>query len=241
MPRLIPSREAMDDFLVLLKRYSAQCRKCFESDSVRGQGIRGNPYTGLSALRRKIDERLATDEFLASFGWPKAIEQALEFLQSGELFYHISRFLIPIPLGGPGKGQLLPFDRRKAEETWPDDSSKWIRAITGFDFDRRNAETTLAELEMLIEDLATAVSATGGPLGEWATRAKWEADCQIIETLRAVAHQCTTMALLGEMNDRGLNPSDSTVKKRLAEMAKHGRLTKDPKARPPGYGLPEWK
>jgi hypothetical protein len=95
----------MDDFLVLLKRYSARCRKCFEFDSVRGKGIQGNPYAALSALRRKIDELLATHEFLAPFGWPNTIEEGLEFLRSGELFYHISRFLIPMPLRRPSKGQ----------------------------------------------------------------------------------------------------------------------------------------
>ena len=98
----------------------------------------------------------------------------------------------------------------------------------------------LAKLETLIEDLATAVSAMGGPLGESATQVERDADRDIIETLRAIARRCTTTALLTQMNDRGLVAADSTVKKRLAEMIKDGRLTKDPKARRPGYGLPEW-
>jgi hypothetical protein len=68
----------------------------------------------------------------------------------------------------------------------------------------------------------------------------WEVDRQIIEALRAVGHRLTTEELLVEMSDRGWNPSDSAVKKRLAELARDGRLTKDPKARPRGYGLPEW-
>jgi hypothetical protein len=42
------------------------------------------------------------------------------------------------------------------------------------------------------------------------------------------------------MYKRGLEPSESTVKKRLAQLVKDRRLTNDPKARPKGYGLPEW-
>jgi hypothetical protein len=41
------------------------------------------------------------------------------------------------------------------------------------------------------------------------------------------------------MSNRGLNPSESTLKKRLPVLVKDGRLTKDPKAKPRGYGLPE--
>jgi hypothetical protein len=67
-----------------------------------------------------------------------------------------------------------------------------------------------------------------------------EPDRQIIETLRAVGHRLTTKKLLAKMSDRKLNPAESTVKKRLAEMVKNRRLTNDPKARPRGYGLPEW-
>jgi hypothetical protein len=69
---------------------------------------------------------------------------------------------------------------------------------------------------------------------------EWEVDRQIIETLRAVGHRLTTDELLTEMSNRGLDPSDSTVKKRLTVLVKDRRLTNDPKARPRGYGLPEW-
>jgi hypothetical protein len=68
----------------------------------------------------------------------------------------------------------------------------------------------------------------------------WEVDPQIIETLRAVGRRLTTEGLLTKMSDRGLHPSVSTVKKRLAYLVKAGRLTKDSKARPRGYGLPQW-
>jgi hypothetical protein len=67
-----------------------------------------------------------------------------------------------------------------------------------------------------------------------------ESDLQIIETLRAVGHRLTTTKLISAMTECGLNPSESTVKKRLAGLVKSGQLDNDPKARPRGYGLPEW-
>lgn len=68
----------------------------------------------------------------------------------------------------------------------------------------------------------------------------YEADRQISETLRAVGHRLSTSQLLVEMGRRGLNASESTVKKRLSAMVKDKWLDNDPKARPRGYGLPEW-
>jgi hypothetical protein len=65
-------------------------------------------------------------------------------------------------------------------------------------------------------------------------------DRQIIETLRAVGHRLTTTQLLEEMSKRELHPAESTIKKRLAVMTGDGRLNNDPKAKPRGYGLPEW-
>jgi hypothetical protein len=67
-----------------------------------------------------------------------------------------------------------------------------------------------------------------------------DSDREIVDTLRAVGHRLTTSRLLKEMNDRKMNPSESTVKKRLAEMIKDRRLNNDPKTKPKGYGLPEW-
>jgi len=64
-------------------------------------------------------------------------------------------------------------------------------------------------------------------------------DRQIIETLKTVGHRLTTTKLNAEMNKREWT-SDSTLKKRLAELVKDGRLNNDPRARPRGYGLPEW-
>jgi hypothetical protein len=65
-------------------------------------------------------------------------------------------------------------------------------------------------------------------------------DIEILETIRAVNHRCTTMKLLTEMTLRKLSPSPSTVKKRLAALVKAKQLNNDPKANPRGYGLPEW-
>jgi hypothetical protein len=67
-----------------------------------------------------------------------------------------------------------------------------------------------------------------------------QSDREILETLRAVGHRLTTGALLAEMARRGLQSSLSTVKKRLAALVTNGTLEKDAKARPRGYGLPEW-
>jgi hypothetical protein len=65
-------------------------------------------------------------------------------------------------------------------------------------------------------------------------------DREIIETLREKGRRLTTTELIAEMETRGLNPSESTVKKRLAELVKDKALDKDPNAKPRGYGLPEW-
>jgi hypothetical protein len=66
-----------------------------------------------------------------------------------------------------------------------------------------------------------------------------ESDRQIVETLRAVGQRLTTSQLLSEMSNRRLNPSESTIKKRLAELVRLKWLDNDPKARPKGYGLRE--
>jgi hypothetical protein len=67
-----------------------------------------------------------------------------------------------------------------------------------------------------------------------------KSDQEILETLRGVGHRLTTNRLIDAMSERGLNPAESTVKKRLAEMVRDGLLTNDPTVNPRGYGLPEW-
>jgi hypothetical protein len=68
-----------------------------------------------------------------------------------------------------------------------------------------------------------------------------EFDRQIIETLREVGFRLTTMKLYGEM-DRPTRPvSLPTLKRRLAGLVDGRWLDNDPKAKPRGYGLPEWR
>jgi hypothetical protein len=94
-------------------------------------------------------------------------------------------------------------------------------------------------------DIAESEWAGGGSLPPKHPESGWgiaerESDGQICDALRAIGHRLTTSELLSVMNQSSMNPSESTVKKRLATMVKEGRLTNDPKARPRGYGLPEW-
>jgi hypothetical protein len=69
---------------------------------------------------------------------------------------------------------------------------------------------------------------------------EWEVDRQILETIEAVGHRLTQRKLLSNMTERYGPVAESTVKKRAPVMLRQGRLTKDPNASPPGYGLPKW-
>ena len=224
MRKLIPPREEMDDFLTLLKRYSRQCQTCFEFNLGRGQGFTfgpgwrwTTPLYPLSELQGAICERLGTLDFLSPFGWADGVSRALETFRPGASFYHPSRFEDTSPIEtGRDKGKAaLVFN--------PDKARAYLE-----DLARRIEE---------IETLMSAEQSIGGPV----IPTHRESECQIVSTLRDVGHRCTTTELIREMDKRKLHPSDSTVKKRLAEMVKEGRLDKDPKAKPPGYGLPEWK
>jgi hypothetical protein len=121
----------MEDFLILLKRYSAQSCKCYERDASRGGSVphgwvavvdhhpyplQGNPYVPLSALEQEIRERLTTTDFLAPYGWPDSVGQALESFRSGELFYHTSRFFDrPLVVKGRDRERVeLAFNPAKA-------------------------------------------------------------------------------------------------------------------------------
>jgi hypothetical protein len=68
-----------------------------------------------------------------------------------------------------------------------------------------------------------------------------EFDRQIIETLRAVGYRLTTMKLYGEMDRPDRPVSLPTLKRRLAELVDGQWLDNDQKAKPRGYGLPEWR
>jgi hypothetical protein len=95
------------------------------------------------------------------------------------------------------------------------------------------------ESEVIRDQQESGIPPSRGPSFARADAVR-ESDLQIIDTLRAVGHRLTTTKLLSAMTGRGLNPSESTVKKRLAGLVKGRRLTRDPKASPRGYGLPEW-
>jgi hypothetical protein len=68
-----------------------------------------------------------------------------------------------------------------------------------------------------------------------------ELDRQIIETLRVVGYRLTTMKLYREMDRPNRPVSLPTLKRRLAELVDGRWLDNDPKAKPRGYGLPEWR
>src|SRR5208337_4543229 len=216
MSRLIPSQEAMDEFLFLLKRYSAQFRMCVENDT----GLRGAKFdieqahhVPLKALNREIGGLFDGTGFLAPHGWSASIMQALESFRSGEWVYHPSRFCDWTPIES---GQ----DMGKRERV----------------FNPEKARISLEWLDRFIKTFEAELSAVTVP----ATDVQRESDRQIITTLREVGRRCTTKKLLDEMTKRELNPAESTVKKRLAAMVTSGLLTNDAKAKPPGYGLPEW-
>jgi len=119
-------------------------------------------------------------------------------------------------------------------------SVNWAVATEDLD----GLQSTIGKLEELLRLLPPsekAPEAGGSNRGDAALNPpQCESEREIVETLRAEGHRLTTSKLLSAMTRDGLNPSESTVKKRLTEMVKGGRLTKDPKAKPPGYGLPEW-
>jgi hypothetical protein len=101
------------------------------------------------------------------------------------------------------------------------------------------ALTKLSVIENCESQNATS-AAPPSALSRDSTLTELDSDRVILETLRAVGHRVTTSELLTEMTKRDLSPSDSTVKKRLAQMVKDRRVDNKPKAKPKGYGLPGW-
>jgi hypothetical protein len=109
--------------------------------------------------------------------------------------------------------------------------TEFIREVSRWHVDR--ARRAWEAVDRLLREIEARVAVARAPAG-------WAIDHLIVDTLRAVGHRLTTSQLLSEMVKRGERPSESTVKKRLAAMVTDGRLTNDQKARPKGYGLPEW-
>ena len=69
MSRLIPSREELDDFVILLKRYSRNAESVMRRNWMRGQN-RQRPLRPLSDVwRTRFASELSTLDFLSPFGW----------------------------------------------------------------------------------------------------------------------------------------------------------------------------
>jgi hypothetical protein len=152
------------------------------------------------------------------FGLLRAEARSLTLTQLGKLFLLLYRIK---SWGEPGRQAALieARDLRGQLAAIPDPDAAGVRAFT--------------------KALGSPLFAEPGPRPE-DEYAPTPTDRQILDTLRDVGHRLMTGELLAEMASCELKPSRSTVTKRLALMVKSGRLTKDPKARPRGYGLPGW-
>lgn len=62
----------------------------------------------------------------------------------------------------------------------------------------------------------------------------------IVAVLRKAGRRLTTARILSALEEAGLPASEGMLKQTLAAMRRHGLLTNDRNADPPGYGLPEW-
>lgn len=62
----------------------------------------------------------------------------------------------------------------------------------------------------------------------------------IFTILKDVGHRLTTTEILNELGRRGKDWSDSWVKAKLSEMTEDGLIDNSQKAKPKGYGMPEW-
>jgi hypothetical protein len=102
-----------------------------------------------------------------------------------------------------------------------------------------NAPSEAVETSNRNSKQSTPPSPKPMPREEQDTR-PWVADGRIRATLEAVGHRLTTTELLAEMSKIHPLVSESAAKKRLAVMVRERRLTNNEKAKPPGYGLPEW-
>ena len=63
---------------------------------------------------------------------------------------------------------------------------------------------------------------------------------EIVDVLKSAGHRMTGDGIATTMHRLGVGRCGSVLKHTLSYFRKLGRLTNDPKADPPGYGLPEW-
>lgn len=69
-----------------------------------------------------------------------------------------------------------------------------------------------------------------------------DSDCatDVLRTLADVGHHLTFDAIQSEMEARDRLWGESTLRRTLAHLRSHGRITNRQDARPKGYGLPQW-
>jgi hypothetical protein len=147
MSRLIPSREELDDFVILLKRYLSTCRACYQWDASKSHRWTDSPYVPWAMLKDEVRGRLATADFLVPFGWSHGVQRTMETLRSGQLYYDktSSHDLSFIPVVGN------PMFALRERET--------VKRV----FNPTKAEVMLNDLGRLIEELETVLSAVSKP------------------------------------------------------------------------------
>jgi hypothetical protein len=213
--KCIPSREELQEFVVLLRRYSVASLTAFRACRGEFRGLRENFFLPIDTLGGEIWEKIRTSRFLVPHGWPDGLDTLFRAIRRGEFYFRPGDFRDPVPIAA----------RESKGKTGSTSNPK--RAV---------AEAMLDGQGRLISELESLLAARRQSLPS----SRPGSDREIIDTLRSVGYRCTTKKLLQEMTNRRLNPSDSTIKKRLAGLVQDGVLDKDAKAVPPGYGLLEW-
>jgi hypothetical protein len=134
-----------------------------------------------------------------------------------------------------GNGKVIHFRK-------PDPHGICEKECPDLDDPEKFRVVTMAEADAMVREVGMSIppelaKSTADP----PTPIKSDTDRQIVETLRSVGCRLSTTRLISEMAKRGSNPSEQYIKKRLSAMVKTGQLDNDSKAKPRGYGLPEWR
>jgi hypothetical protein len=150
---------------------------------------------------------------------------------------------IPIrtePIGEDGCiGRLPLLDRGKWREYLLLDSGRWLQVgpALGSEVSIVQTDEDFVRLDLRRNGIPIPSELSDLTKSEFSER---EIDNQIFEALRHKGHRLTTLKLLKAMEEVGGATSESTLKKRLAQLVKAKRLDNSPKAKPRGYGLPKW-